>query len=127
MGASVESVSSFELCKIIPVEETTPKFNMGDQGSNTCNRYHETMTSETECKDEVTAFFGKTWNRKDSWDNYPKGCFMAISNEMIYFNTHATGRGNGYPGAKKICKHEEFFLGDGTVQDIIGLTPNRLA
>eukprot|EP00492_Amphilonche_elongata_P004981 TRINITY_DN56_c0_g1_i2.p1 TRINITY_DN56_c0_g1~~TRINITY_DN56_c0_g1_i2.p1 ORF type:complete len:565 (+),score=87.60 TRINITY_DN56_c0_g1_i2:224-1918(+) len=125
--ASVDHVSSFELCKIIPVEETVPKFDLGHQGSNTCNRDYETMTSETECKYDVTTFFGKPWGRTSSWHDYPKGCFLTIQSNMVYFNTHATGRGNTFPGAHKVCLHEEFLVADSSlIENVIATNSYEL-
>ena len=74
---------------------------IGVHNSNTCPDGSEKMQTSAACSTAATNY-GKTFNRQDSWTNYPGGCFWN-HNEQFYFNTH-TGAGTSL--AKPLCSTE---------------------
>jgi len=65
-------------------------FTHSGKNSATCPADGTIITTENECKQAAGAY-GKTYKRKSSWWNHPKGCFQNHKG-WFYFNTHPTGR-----------------------------------
>jgi len=70
----------------------------GTLDSNTCPAGSVKMASAAQCE-AAAVHYGKTFNREDSWSDYPAGCFWN-HNEQFYFNTHS---GASSSSAKPLC------------------------
>jgi hypothetical protein len=86
--------------------KTSLTVEIGAVGDNGCGEY----LTAAQCEAYANAKSTVTWNREDSWSDYPIGCFTA--NEQIYFNQNqASVGGNGAPVCKTLPDmNDEDFL-----------------
>jgi len=73
---------------------------LGAMGSNECDGKQMTWQRCKRYADETSQY---TWDRKSTWEDYPKGCFRQTKNKRVYFNEHATGAGMANPPTNPIC------------------------
>ena len=73
---------------------------LGDIGAKGCFKY----LNAAECEAYASRESSMTWNRVDSWYNYPKGCFWQTENNNVYYNTHTRGAGISRPATRPVCK-----------------------
>jgi len=82
---------------------TTVGLAMGslNLGGNGCEEYF----TATECED-LANDSKSAWSGVHSMSNFPKGCYWKTDTDDIYFNTHATGRGQSK--SRPVCKQTTY-------------------
>jgi len=79
-------------------------------GGNGCKEYF----TATECED-LANDSKMTWDSVNSRSDFPKGCYWQTENDHIYFNTHASGKGQSKPATRPICKKITGGVGVGAI------------
>ena len=72
-------------------------------GKDQLCRDNQSIDDMNACKKAAT-FLGKQFKESINRRIFPKGCYLILFNDNVYFNTHSNGRKSN--DAEQICKVE---------------------
>jgi len=77
------------------------EFNNGQYSG--CPAGYTVVDTAEECETEAASALGLEWQRTDSWDSKPFGCFQKMDVQRNWFNTFQNGPA-GHPNNANICR-----------------------